>query len=101
MEIDDSIQILSSPRPFTRSIKQAEVCEVVVTSPTKPATDLFAIHQQQSSEDLQTVVERIVPQNSLLSAESRSLSAATTTTDESRTNSTEEFQPTPVLLRVD
>lgn len=100
MEIDDSIQILPVDRPTTRSAKQlkTEVCEVVITSPPPRHnnSDLFSIHQGQcSSEEL--VVDDV--QKSLLSV-SRSLSAATTTTDEtSRTNSTEDFQSTSALTR--
>ncbi|KAI6183249.1 Cysteine/serine-rich nuclear protein 3-like protein [Aphelenchoides bicaudatus] len=99
MEIDDSIQILSPAiRSSTRKFKARpnSVCEVVIT---KPTTDLFSI-DQQNSEDLQTIVDGIIPQKSLLSAESRSLSA-TTTEETSRTNSTEEFQTTPAVIRID
>lgn len=99
MEIDDSIQILSpAVRSSTRKFKARpnSVCEVVIT---KPTTDLFSI-DQQNSEDLQTIVDGIIPQKSLLSAESRSLSA-TTTEETSRTNSTEEFQTTPAVIRID
>jgi hypothetical protein len=86
MEMNDSVQIIGEVHPAvspTRSNKQArmtnvEICEVIITSPdvltTSPQTNVFTT------------------QPSLLSADSRSLSAATSTTEEtSRTNSTEDF----------
>jgi hypothetical protein len=101
MDVDDSVQFLEEiPGPTTRSNKQpkmtgnaVEICEVVITSPINNNTELPLTNPDFSLASINT-------QTSLLSAASRSLSAATTTTDEtSRTSSTEEF--TIQTIRID
>lgn len=84
-EMDESVQIIGEVNSVapTRPNKQArmtnvEICEVIITSPEVLTTS--------------PLTNALTTQSSFLSADSRSLSAATSTTEEtSRTNSTEDF----------
>lgn len=92
MEIDQSVQFIEEIQRSSANPKQpkttsgVEICELVVTAPVDNVTEL------PIQDNELAVVTPINTQSSLLSAASRSLSAATTTTDEtSRNSSTEEF----------